>query len=386
MLKFILLSLVLFGSLILGNVAYSQIKITGKTIDLNTSLPVASVSLIMENKLLGISNELGEFEIDVKTLPSKIIFRHVSYILKEVELNGNGDVRLENSIITLPDLVTEFSAEKIINNVIKKSLQDTLQRDLFYAHFQNISKAKGEIGKFHEMYVNVSWGQLGIDKWEPIQVRYGQKSNSFFTGPNSRVMAFVRSSILYKKDNMPLNVNYLNADIYKLKIDGYLNIGKENEIVIIDCKTKKIEKEEGVGYFNGKIYINKKTDNLLKMQGEIANKKDKRGITRSHTIDVNFIENARGFSEFSHLELNETFDSRRLGDKTTSRMSLSIINKVAGFQSEKVLGFYSKDDLIALKTISYNKAFWENTAPKKLTKIEKDALIFLEKEMLMKGN
>jgi hypothetical protein len=374
---------------VFSTLAFSQIKISGVILDKKSELPVQNVSVLKEGKLLAISNETGEFEINISSVPSVITFRHIGYVNFQEEIKSADDykkVLLESGLITLPELVNKFSAEKIVNNVIRKSLMDTFSREIFYSHYKDISKENGKVGKFHEMFLNLSWGQLGVDKWEPVQVRYGQLSNSLFASPNSRSLAFIRSSVLNRKNNLPLNVDFLNQDIYELKIKNYLNMGKENELVIISCKPKLIQKEDGVGHFLGDIYIDQINDNIKRINGTISNKKDVMGFVRSINIDVHYIINSRGFSEFSHLELIESVNSNKFRDKKTSHVSLIVLEKVGKFRTNKVFSFFSKDDMLSLKNETYNPKFWEENTPKQLTKLEKDAIKFFEKEKLIKGN
>jgi len=374
---------------VFSTLAFSQVKISGVILDKKSELPVQNVSVLKEGKLLAISNETGEFEINISSVPSVITFRHIGYVNFQEEIKSADDykkVLLESGLITLPELVNKFSAEKIVNNVIRKSLMDTFSREIFYSHYKDISKENGKVGKFHEMFLNLSWGQLGVDKWEPVQVRYGQLSNSLFASPNSRSLAFIRSSVLNRKNNLPLNVDFLNQDIYELKIKNYLNMGKENELVIISCKPKLIQKEDGVGHFLGDIYIDQINDNIKRINGTISNKKDVMGFVRSINIDVHYIINSRGFSEFSHLELIESVNSNKFRDKKTSHVSLIVLEKVGKFRTNKVFSFFSKDDMLSLKNETYNPKFWEENTPKQLTKLEKDAIKFFEKEKLIKGN
>jgi hypothetical protein len=381
----------LFAIIILmfSTLAFSQIKISGVILDKKSELPVQNVSVLIESKLLAISNENGGFEISLSSLPTVITFKHVAYNGIQQEFTSADEqkrVLLVSGSISLPELVNKFSAEKIVNNVIRKSLTDTFSREIFYGHYKDISKENGKIGKFHEMFLNFSWGQLGVDKWEPVQVRHGQVSNTIFVSPNTRSLAFIRSSVLNRKNNLPLNVDFLNQDIYELKVKNYLNMGKENELVIISCKPKLIQKEDGVGHFSGDIYIDQINDNIKRINGTISNKKDVRGFVRSINIDVYFIINSRGFSEFSHLELIESVNSSKFRDKKISHVSLIVLEKEGKFRTNKVLSFFSKDDMIALKNETYNPKFWEENTPKQLTKLEKDAVKFFEKEKLIKGN
>jgi len=70
-----------------SNTAFSIIQtsinnytIQGKTIDKKTGETIPFCSITLDGTQTGTSsNELGEFEIKVDTLPAKLVFHHVSY-------------------------------------------------------------------------------------------------------------------------------------------------------------------------------------------------------------------------------------------------------------------------------------------------------------------
>lgn len=59
---------------------FAQNVITGSLIDSVSKQPIVGVNIFEESsKYSTISNDDGEFQISVKTLPVKLIFSHVSY-------------------------------------------------------------------------------------------------------------------------------------------------------------------------------------------------------------------------------------------------------------------------------------------------------------------
>ncbi|WP_417327047.1 carboxypeptidase-like regulatory domain-containing protein, partial [Halarcobacter sp.] len=85
--------------------------IQGKTVDKKTGETIPFCSIVIDGTFTGTSsNELGEFEIKVDTLPAKLIFTHLNYDEQTIHITSN-----KNLVIKLTLFVHELE-EVIISN------------------------------------------------------------------------------------------------------------------------------------------------------------------------------------------------------------------------------------------------------------------------------
>jgi hypothetical protein len=158
-------------------ISFGQQIISGIVVDKISGEPISGVGVKEINSTFGtITNEDGEFNYTVHKIPANIVFTHVAF-KKQQTIYENLDkknIRLELNIIQLPEIKSGNPATAIINNVIQKAKSDTNSKHYYKAFYQKISTFKGKYSKIHEMFLNASWSQLGVDLWEPTNVRYAQ--------------------------------------------------------------------------------------------------------------------------------------------------------------------------------------------------------------------
>lgn len=78
-------------------VGYTQtIQLKGSIFDANTHNPIKDVSIqIKDKKLIGNSNEKGNFSIAIKDLPIRLVFSHMAYEKKEVFIQDANQLTIE---------------------------------------------------------------------------------------------------------------------------------------------------------------------------------------------------------------------------------------------------------------------------------------------------
>ena len=363
----------------------SQQKITGVILDSLTNEPIVGVSIIELNaKSCSISNDEGEFEILVNEVSTTLIFSHVSYNKKRIRITNNDskNIKLSLAIIQLPEIKTGNPAISLLNSVINKAVSDTNKRTFHKAFYQRVSTQNGKYTKLQEMFMNVSWGQLGVDKWQPLNARFAQIDGQDYKNPNISILSFLNSGVIHKRTNFPLNdVNI--AEIYEYKIKQYINFGTEEEIAVISC-TPKSKKPE-IFYFIGEIFVSTKKDNLIRVIGKYVYPETKFG-SRILTLTVNFKENSSGYSVFDNLYLIQNVGKKALSKGDSEKIWFFFQEEIKSLGSEKIYPAFVRDDMKVLKESEYNASFWENNVPIKHTKLEKEVIKYFERQKQFTSN
>jgi len=365
--------------------SFCQQQITGVIIDSHSKQPISGVGVIeVASKNGTITNENGEFQITVEKLPVKLIFSHVSYQQKQKEVSNTNfqQIELPVAIIQLAEVKIGNPAISILNNTIRKSLRDTLTRHYFKAFYQKVSSFSGKYTKLQEMFLNASWGQFGIDKWQPTNVRYAQMDIQKFIVPNISVLSFLHSGIIFKRPNFPLNIVDI-TETYTFKLKHYINPGSELEIAVISCKPKS--KESAYPQFEGEIFIRSSKDNLCRISGEYIYPKS-RNLSRTITLDINYKEDSNGFSLFDNLYLMEKVGKKISAQQNIEKVWFFFYDQIEGFSKEAIYPAFVQNDMKIMKESPYNASFWEKNIPLKHTKLEEEIIKYFEKNQQFTSN
>lgn len=365
--------------------SFSQQQITGIIIDSLSKQPISGVGVIEINSKNGtITNENGEFQITVEKLPVILNFSHVSYQQKQKKVNTTDfqEIQLPIAIIKLAEVKTGNPAISIINNTIRKALNDTLKRHYFKAFYQKVSSFNGKYTKLQEMFLNVSWGQFGVDKWQPTNVRYAQMEVQKYTVPNISVLSFLHSSIIFKRTFFPLNIVDI-TETYTFKLKHYINPGSEKEIAVISCKPKA--KESAYPQFEGEIFIWTSKDNLCRILGEYNYPKS-RNVSRIISLDINYKEDSNGFSLFDNLYLSEKVGKKLSSEQNIEKVWFFFYEEIEGLSKETIYPAFVENDMKIIKEAPYNASFWEKNIPIKHTKLEEEIIKYFEKKQQFTSN
>ncbi|MFD2523892.1 carboxypeptidase-like regulatory domain-containing protein [Emticicia soli] len=365
--------------------SFSQQLIRGVITDSLSKQPISGVGVMEVNSKNGtITNENGEFQISVEKLPVILNFSHVSYQQKQKKVITTDfqEIQLPIAIIKLAEVKTGNPAISIINNTIRKALNDTSKRHYFKAFYQKVSSFNGKYTKLQEMFLNASWGQFGVDKWQPTNVRYAQMEVQKYTVPNISVLSFLHSSIIFKKPFFPLNIVDI-TETYSFKLKHYINPGSEKEIAVISCKPKA--KEYVYPQFEGEIFIWTSKDNLCRILGDYNYPKS-RNVSRTISLDINYKEDSKGFSLFDNLYLSEKVGKKFSSEQNTEKVWFFFYEEIEGLSKETIYPAFVENDMKIIKEAPYNASFWEKNIPIKHTKLEEDIIKYFEKKQQFTSN
>ena len=373
---FFIISLELFNA----HNLFSQNYILGQIFDSKTKEPLVGAYIIDDNsKNVSITNENGEFKLNVLSYPSKIKISFIGYEKTEVIIiNSDSKEIFLNPIVYQLDEVTFSSnlAAEIVIKAVKKALSDSLTTSYHKAYYQKTSSFNGKYSKLYEMFINVSWGQFGVKEWQPTNARYAYLDSIGHHFANFISLCFMNSGTLRNSTNFPLNLIDIQEK-YKYKV---LNI--QNEIATIECKPKS--RNESVN-FDGKIYIDTTNYNIIQIRGNYTYPVQKSGFKKEQYVDVNFRESDKGFSIINHLYIFDKTTRKR--EKNIEKAWLYFYDEISTFNnSDKKYPSFVMNEKEIFEKCNYKEAEWDINMPIKYTAGEQEAIKYLGKNKKYIGN
>lgn len=359
--------------------------VSGIVRDSITQAPLVGVSILeINSKNNSISNENGEFQLNLKNSNTVLSFSHIGYETKQITVDGKFSVKLEmtQASILLPEITVNAGniAESILKSVIEKALKDSSIVRYHKAYYQHVSSFDGKYTRIHEVLLNTSWNNYGVIEWQPLNSRAATIDNPDAIFENFTVLCFTNSGILSRYLRNPLNREGLSKN-YSYDVDSYINSGKDDEIIVISCKPK--DKSSGI-VFSGKFYVYTKSFSLIKMEGTYTFPSSKYE-TRSMTVNTKFKENK--YSELEHLYITMTTKFKKKSKGTsTQRAWLYFYESIGNFGDAKKYTLKYQSDAEILKKVENNSDGWGSYVPIKHTELEKEVLKEMEHKGQFKSN
>ncbi|WP_461485339.1 carboxypeptidase-like regulatory domain-containing protein [Pedobacter sp.] len=250
--RYFVIFLVSFFSIPLS---YAQ-KLNGKIIDANTKKPVpfVSIGLIGSNKMIA-SNDFGEFELNLTTLPTKLRFSHVTYKTFEQTIKNSEDIIIE--LIPAQLQLGVLNIEQLTGrSLLTAALNEFKLREneMFYGNaFSRITHSiNNEPYYLSEVFLDVKMNPKEVVGWIAKQNRYANFEVSTKSIQISSNYEF--APILNKEIMSPAQLKD-----YEITTQQYI-AHEEQRIAVIFCKY--VGKSNGpytnsiyyVGMNNHKIY------------------------------------------------------------------------------------------------------------------------------------
>jgi hypothetical protein len=357
----------------------AQTQISGLILDSLTQKPIVGVSVSDSRTGKGtITNEEGQFQIVLDNMPVKLLVSHVAYNKRILEVRNSNflKVNLPISAIHLPEFQTGNPAIAILNAVIRKAVSDSANKHFYKAFNQKVSYFNGKYTKFQQLFTNVSWSQMGVERWQPLNIRYGQLARQRHFPQNKIVVPFLYSAVIKNHKNFPLNPIDIGSN-YVFSIKHYLNIGTPEELVVIKCKPSK--SNINIVTFEGELLVNSQKDLLMRIKGTYSQKSQK-GFRNTKDVDINFKESKDGSPVFDYLYISDK-DNRRLQNyKNEDKIWFYFINESQEFEIIDSRPAYVLKDIKILNETAYNPVYWKQNIPIKQTKIEDEIIKYFEKK------
>lgn len=391
----------LFSSLCLAQ-EKKIITISGQITDKESKETIPYVNIFLENGNTGtISNELGAFEIKVDALPVTLIFSHVGY--KRIRKKINTVTKSLEIRMDLPDLGSVVVVEKKSNKIyqiIRKALERTrehMEKSHYgRAFYRQITKNDETYNELYEIFYDTKFNANGISDWALEQGRYALLENNDGKGlvfnKNFTLIDRVFPTIQPEIDlfNTPITPNVI--DLYDLKTEKIVQNGAE-EIAVI-AFTPKLDYVGRTPTMEGKVYIDLKTYDILKLSGKfVSNDLKVIAIKGEGDLD-NYVlhyesayrKNKNGDLLLDYIKAKQTLELHFPNKPTKKVVTQSLLTLFEYYTPEKKKKRLSgrlrfdKSDVSMINRKTYNAAFWRENPIVKRTPVEEEVIASFEKE------
>lgn len=373
--------------LILSITIHAQQRLSGVVTEKNTGTPVPFATVQSKNAKSSLTNESGEFEIDVPELPAGITISHLNYeavTLKAINPDGQLKISLVPKVLTLKEVSVGNPAIVIMQEAEDKAVKDTGNVNYGKAFLRQIAYEDGKPVYLNEIFFDAAWKPSGLTKWYPTQSRH-MESTRGLSYTNFSFYSFILSGYLsntiHKK---PVSGHPVRVDsLYSFKLAGtYDDHGQE--IAKISCTPRSFVK--GLR-FEGFYYVNTVTNNVLKIEGRmlgvvfhgavVASIKNKE---TTFTAQYRLNKAGENVLDYSLLNTSNRLKLLGFGVKDTDLYSTLYMVDDDHTDKNKLANATPKiNDGDLIKAMTFNADFWKNNQGIKRTEKEQAAIEILEK-------
>ncbi|MCL6266726.1 carboxypeptidase-like regulatory domain-containing protein [Flagellimonas myxillae] len=372
-------------------------QINGKVIDQNTGEPIPYCNIAVELSVSGTSsNELGEFVVAVDSLPTKIIFSHISYEKKVVELSEASDlvITLEPLTHNLDEITLTASkddsfAKSLARKAFQKAIQNVNRPHYGKAFYRQKSKNGDMYSEFSEIIYDIRYNNGGIDDWEIIEGRYALNPGGVHN-KNFTLLSRLITPLQPATDELIFPMHPDLTNFYNLSIIDHITSGN-TKIAVIDFKPKK---GLGVPIFEAEVYIDVASHDILKIVGNVLSDdiklvrlSEKNGSWKKYNIsyEIAYKKDSLQNLLLDYVNLKQSFDyyiNDSFKFHTTSSSNLVFFEHYFPLSRKRLGGSnrINKSDWDRLDEIGYNEKFWAENPIVKRTPVEEDVISAFEND------
>ncbi len=370
--------------------------IEGKVIDQQTGKSVYNCNVALGNTYTGTAtNELGEFVIKTTSIPVELIFSHLNYDSHTVVISDTKalNVSLTPLVNTLEEVVisgTDQYAIDLARKAFNKTAKSSVINKFGRAFYRQTSKNDDDYSEFSEIIYDIQYSTSGIEDWDIIEGRYAVKEEKV-NNKNYTLLSRLLKAIQPNTEDIFFP---LNRDLDKFyKIRTLQKIKSKNNVVAVLWFEPR-EKNAITPLFEGEVYIDTKTFDVLKVTGEIARDDlDLIRLTEKNTAKTDYtlsyemafkVDSILGLA-IDYIDVHQEFDyykDQTLQTHVSSKSSLNFFEYYTP-TSRKKLGRQFKrntSDWYRLNEIGYNKKFWKDNPIVKRTSVEEEVISSFEKD------
>ena len=362
----------------------AQQKLSGKVVEKTTNTPVAFATIQVKDAKSTLTNENGEFELNVKELPATIMVSHLNYIaagFKVITADQALNLSLSPQVMTLKEVAVGNPAVAIMRAVSEKAFKNYNKSFYGKAFLRQIAYDSGKPTYLNEIVLDAEWKAFGIVNWNPLQARHlkGSKGVSY---TNTSFYSFIFSG--YMANNLHKKPVLKSVDsLYAFRLAGTFEQNGQ-EIAKIICTPRKMLK--GIR-FEGTYYVNTVTDDVIKIEGLMKGLYfTNQGAVTVKNIESAFIAqyklNKDGDNVLDYSVFNTTNRIKVLGigaQDTDLYSTLYMIDDEPGNKSSLKALDPEQDDSKLVMSMTYNNDYWVKNQGIKRSEKEQAAIEILEK-------
>lgn len=379
----------------------SSIKITGIILESETKAMIPFANILLEGTGRGtVSNELGEFEIQVSTLPARLQVTHVGY-KKEVITVDQAQTSLKIALSAAElegvEVVAKRTAKiyQLITKALKRTREQLKQERFGKAFYRQVSKNDSIYSELYEIFYDTKFNANGITDWALQQGRYALQENNEGKGlvfnKNFTLIDRVFPTIDPGIDLFFSPISPRVEDFYLLRTEKIIQQdGKE--IAVVNFSPKK-EMVGTIPSMEGQVYIDMASFDILKLSGKFESNNLKviafrgEGKVDNYVLEYesSFQTGEAGELYLEYISAKQNFDVV-YQDRPTKRVStqslLNIYEYYTPAKKDRKLGgrlSFRKSDAKAINQKGYDQDFWRENPIVKRTPVEEAVIADFEK-------
>ena len=373
----------LLFTIVMGQTAFSQLKVTGRIVDIESQLPI-QFAHIFTSEAGTVSNGDGEFQLNMKQKDLPVVFSHIGYEKITILFNREIDtlIQLKASPVYLEEVVVNGSGVvSIIQNTFTKIIDSSFDEN-FYCFYRQTTRNDNVYSELLEVFYKTDISSNGISKWRINQGRYAVRTDFEKEGyiVNRNFSIFTKRLPLSLKDPRSYIVPLMpNAeDYYDFKLN---EIRKSSDTLLYyisfapkkDCPysgfkgTIIIDDEYNIHRFSGVI----KDSRFNPLDDRIKDKVSNIVFQIDVLCDIKIKENRFPSTIQNQLSYDYQVDKRKVR-KVKSQSIFTIVSH------SKIQSNFEdttpENDFKSINETSYNEAFWEANEIIKRTPVERELL------------
>jgi len=379
-------------------IGFSQTKITGKVIDTDTGEPIPYCNISFESSSFGTaSNELGEFIIETDSLPVRLVFSHLNYELKAVENSKISDISvlLVPLTTTLDEVVVSATkidqfAMKLAKSAIEKAFKASSKDNYGRAFYRQKSKNGDFFSEFSEIFYDIRYNNFGIKDWNISEGRYALNEEEV-RNRNYTSFSRILKPLQPNTEDLIFPLHPSFEVYYNPKVISMIQSGN-SKIAVVHFKPLENLKTPA---FDGEIYIDTKTFDILKIKCELSNDDlkfaklttTKKSHWKEYTLsyELAYRKDHTSKSLIDYIKVDQSFDyyvEDKFQYHTTSTSNLIFYEHYTPTSRKRLGGRItrSQSDWKKLDAIGYNEEFWAENPIVKRTPVEEEVINSFEKE------
>ncbi|SHG64787.1 CarboxypepD_reg-like domain-containing protein [Chryseolinea serpens] len=373
---------------------FGQITIEG-TVQDRQNAPVAYASISYVNGKGGtISNELGQFVLTVPALPVELEVSHVSFLRSSYTVQDPAPkitIFLEPAVHYLTEVTVDGNeAVSIIKQAYDRAVQDKQVFQYGKAFYRQTSFVDSSPIELLEAFYDTRFTNNGIDTWRITQGRFAKRpikgSLDFlnFSAYTSLSGVYQETS---KKILLPLSREGLNQ--YDFEITNTYN-AEDGDLVAITCKPHPTLAKPA---FEGLLFIDRKSNRIMKMIGKVALGSQGVELTFNHkplpyqnlvlTTEIVYQKTLASQFALSYIRmgLEVTYTIEEITHTASARSLCTVYTYDASLSNSRFKKVSKNtNDLKTIKGAGYNAAFWKDNPIVKRTPIEQGIIESFEAE------
>ena len=395
-----LYSIVLFGtpksySGVVAKVSpniFQQFKINGRVIDKATGEAIPFCNIGIASSPWGTaSNELGEFVVQLDSLPSTIIFSHINYNKFTLEIAQPGNLVVELTPLTnILEEVTVMASKKepyameLAKKAFQKANSQSSKSNYGRAFYRQKSRNGDQYSEFSEIIYDIRYNALGIEDWDIIEGRYALQPGGLHNR-NYTLLTRLISPFQPNTEEVIFPMHPALEVFYDIYLVEYIQSGND-KIAVLKLQPIKTNKTPT---FESEVYINVNTYDILKIIGSLSHDdlkfvqlmKNNNNAWKDYNISFEIAYKKENESNVSidYININQEFDYY-VNDKfefhTNSSSNLTFFEHYTPTSRKKLGGQFGKNksDWQKLDEIGYDEKFWIDNPIVKRTPVEEEVI------------